>query len=112
MDEQNRHDPFDDDELLDDIAAFEPKTSGREKTRPDEEEVEKIAQVRGFDNRTPVSKPVKEALRPLQFRMPASEVEAFHQRAYEEFGMSHGAKISLFRKMWKVYLASLALMHE
>jgi hypothetical protein len=44
----------------------------------------------------------------LQFRLPASEVKAFHQRAYEEFGMSHGAKISLFRKMWKVYLASLA----
>ena len=78
------------------------------KTRPQEEEVEKIAQARGFDNRAPVSKPVKEVLRPLQFRLPASEVEAFHQRAYEEFGMLHGAKISLFRKMWNVYLASLA----
>ena len=108
MDDQNRHDPFDDEDLLGDIAAFEPKTSGRGKTRPQEEAVEKIAQARGFDNRAPVSKPVKETLRPLQFRLPASEVEAFHQRAYEEFGMSHGAKISLFRKMWKVYLASLA----
>jgi hypothetical protein len=108
MDEQNRHDPFDDEDLLEDIAAFEPKTSGREKPRPQEQEVEKIAQARGFDNRVPVSKPVKEALRPLQFRLPASEVQAFHQRAYEEFGMSHGAKISLFRKMWKAYLDSLA----
>ena len=108
MDDQNRHDPFDDKDLLEDIAAFEPIKSGREKPRPQEEKVEKIARTRGFDNRAPVSKPVKEALRPLQFRLPASEVEAFHQRAYEEFGMSHGAKISLFRKMWKVYLASLA----
>jgi hypothetical protein len=108
MDDQNRHDPFGDDEFEREIAAFEPKKSGREKTRPEEGEVEKIAQVRGFDNRAPVSKPVKEALRPLQFRLPASEVEAFHQRAYEEFGMSHGAKISLFRKMWKAYLDSLA----
>ena len=108
MDDQNRHDPFDDEDLLEDIAAFEPKTSGREHTRPQEQDVEKIAQARGFDNRAPVSKPVKEALRPLQFRLPASEVTAFHPRAYEEFGMSHGAKISLFRKMWKVYLASLA----
>jgi hypothetical protein len=108
MDDQNRHDPFGDDDLLEDIAAFEPKKSGREKTRPQEDEVEKIAQARGFDNRAPVSKPVKEALRPLQFRLPASEVEAFHQRAYEEFGMSHGAKISLFRKMWKAYLDSSA----
>jgi hypothetical protein len=108
MDDQNRHDPFEDEDLLEDIAAFEPKTSGWEKTRPPAEEVEKIAQARGFDNRAPVSKPVKEALRPLQFRLPASDVEAFHQRAYEEFGMSHGAKVSLFRKMWKAYLASLA----
>jgi hypothetical protein len=108
MDDQNRHDPFDEDDFLGEVAAFEPKKGGREKTWPEEGEVEKIAQARGFDNRAPVSKPVKEALRPLQFRLPASEVEAFHQRAYEEFGMSHGAKVSLFRKMWKVYLASLA----
>jgi hypothetical protein len=107
MDDPNRHDPFEDEDLVEDIAAFEPKTSGREKTRPQEEEVEKIAQARGFNNRAPVAKPVKEAFRPLQFRLPVSDVKAFHQRAYEEFGMSHGAKISLFRKMWKVYLASL-----
>ena len=107
MDDQNRHDPFGEDDLLEDTALFEPKTSGREKPRPQEEEVAKIAQARGFDSRAPVPKPVKEALRPLQFRLPASEVEAFHQRAYEEFGMSHGAKISLFRKMWRAYLASL-----
>ena len=108
MDDQNRHDSFDDDDLLEDIASFEPKKSGLEKPRPQEEEVAKIAQARGFDNRAPIPKPVKEALRPLQFRLPASEVKAFHQLAYEEFGMSHGAKISLFRKMWKAYLASLA----
>jgi hypothetical protein len=112
MDDQDRHDPFGDDEFEREIAAFEPKTSGREHTRPQEQDVEKIAQARGFDNRAPVSKPVKEALRPLQFRLPASDVEAFYQRAYEEFGMSHGAKVSLFRKMWKLYLASLTRMHE
>jgi hypothetical protein len=112
MDDQNRHDPFGDDEFEREIAAFEPKKSGREKTRQQEEEVEKIAQARGFDNRAPVLKPVKEALKPLQFRLPASEVHAFHQRAYEEFGMSHGAKVSLFRKIWKAYLASLARIHE
>jgi hypothetical protein len=108
MNHQNRHDPSGNDDLLEDIASFEPKKSGLEKPRPQEEEVAKIAQARGFDNRAPVPKPVKEVLRPLQFRLPASEVEAFRQRAYEEFGMSHGAKISLFRKMWKAYLASLA----
>ena len=108
MNDQNRHDPFGDDDLLEDIAAFEPKKFGREKTRPQEGEVEKIAQARGFDNRAPVSKPVKEALRPLQFRLPASELEAFYRRAYEEFGMSHGAKISLFCKMGQAYLDSNA----
>jgi hypothetical protein len=109
MDDQTRHDPFsEEDDLLGEIAAFEPKKSGREKTRSQEGDIEKIAQARGFDNRGPVSKPVKERLRPLQFRLPASEVEAFHQRAYEEFGMAHGAKVSLFRKMWKAYIDSKA----
>jgi len=112
MDDQNRHDPFGDDDLLEDIAAFEPKKSGREKIRPEDGEVKKIAQARGFDNRAPVSKPVKEELKPLQFRLPASEVQAFHQRAYEEFGMSHGAKVALFRKVWKAYLESLAAIRE
>lgn len=108
MDNQNRHDPFGDEDLLEDIAAFEPKKSGREKTRPQEGEVEKIAQARGFDNRAPVSKPVKEPLRPLQFRLPESEVEAFHRQAYEEFGPKHGAKTALFLKLWKAYRDSLA----
>jgi hypothetical protein len=103
MDSESRHDPFDDDEFLGEVAAFEPKKGGREKTRPREEEVEKIAQARGFDNRTAVSKPVKEPLKPLQFRLPESEVEAFHQQAYEEFGLKHGAKTALFLKIWKAY---------
>jgi hypothetical protein len=108
MDSENRHDPFGDDEFLGDVAAFEPKKPGREKTRPREEEVEKIAQARGFDNRTAVSKPVKEPLKPLQFRLPESEVNAFRQRAYQEFGPGQGAIVSLFRKIWKDYQDSNA----
>ena len=108
MDSENRHDPFGDDEFLGEVAAFEPKKPGREKTRPREEEVEKIAQARGFDNRTAVSKPIKEPLKPLQFRLQESEVNAFRQRAYQEFGPGQGAIVSLFRKIWKDYQDSNA----
>ena len=48
------------DEFLGEVAAFETKKPRRKKNRPSEEDVEKIAQARGFDNRTAVSKPVKE----------------------------------------------------
>ena len=91
MDSENRHDPFGDDEFLGEVAAFE-----------------KIAQARGFDNRTAVSKPAKEPLKPLQFRLPESEVNAFRQRAYQEFGPGQGAIVSLFRKIWKDYQDSNA----
>jgi hypothetical protein len=60
--------------------------------------VEKIAQARGFDNRTAVSKPVKEPLKPLQFRLRESKVNAFRQRAYEGFGRGRGAIIALFAR--------------
>jgi hypothetical protein len=66
----------------------------------------KIAQRSGFDNRTAISKPVKEPLKPLQFRLQESEVNAFRQRAYEEFGPGQGAIIALFRKIWKNYCDS------
>jgi len=108
MDSESRHDPFDEDDFLGEVAAFEPKKSGRERTRPREEAVEKIAQARGFDNRTAVSKPVREPLKPLQFRLPESEVNAFRQRAYEEFGPGQGALVALFRKIWKDYRDSNA----
>ena len=93
--------------FLGEVAAFEPKKPGREK-RPREEEVEKIAQARGFDNRTTVSKPVKEPLKPLQFRLPESEVNAFRQRAYQELGPGQGAIVALFRKIWNDYRDSNA----
>jgi len=108
MENSNRHDPFGDDEFLGEIAAFETKKPRQKKNRPSEEDVEKIAQARGFDNRTAVSKPVKELLKPLQFRLQESEVNAFRQRAYEEFGPGQGAIIALFRKIWNNYCNSNA----
>jgi hypothetical protein len=88
-----RHDPFDD------MPSFNPRKSSREK--PDQEEVEKIAQAVGFDNRAPSKK--KEALKPLPFRLTASEVEKFHKQAYEEIGPGYGSLVTYFRKMWKAY---------
>ena len=109
MNKQERYDPFGDEDLQEEIAAFKPKQAGQEKPRPHEGEVEKIAQARGFDNRAPVlQKPVKEPLKPLQFRLPESEVEAFHRQAYEEFGPKHGAKTALFLKLWKAYRDSIS----
>jgi hypothetical protein len=103
MENINRHDPFDEDEFLGEVAAFAQKKPSSKNNRPREEDVRKIAQARGFDNRTVVSKSVKEPLKPLQFRLPESEVHAFRQRAYEEFGPGQGAIIALFRKIWKNY---------
>jgi hypothetical protein len=108
METINRHDPFGEDEFLGEVAAFEKKKPGRKKHRPTEEELRKIAQARGFDNRTAVSKPVKEPLKPLQFRLQESEVNAFRQRAYQEFGPGQGAIIALFRKIWNHYCDSNA----
>jgi len=108
MESKNRHDPFGDDEFLGEVAAFEQKKTGRKKNRPSEEELEKIAQARGFDKRTAVSKPVKEPLKPLQFRLPESEADAFRQRAYQEFGPGQGAITALFRKIWNNYRNSKA----
>jgi hypothetical protein len=106
MENMNRHDPFGEDEFLGEVAAFEKKKPGRKKNRPSEEDLKKIAQRSGFDNRTAVPKPVREPLKPLQFRLQESEVNAFRQRAYEEFGPGQGAIIALFRKIWKKYCDS------
>ena len=108
METDNRHDPFGEEEFLGEVAEFEKKKPRRKKNRLREEDVEKIAQARGFDNRTPVSKPVKEPLKPLQFRLQESEVNAFRQRAYQEFGPGQGAIIALFRKIWNDYCDSNA----
>lgn len=102
--QSDRHDPFQDEDLLTEIAAFSPRQASDPKTRPNTEELEQIAAARGFDDRGPAaSKPVKEPLKPLQFRLPASEVDAFHQAAFEEFGPKHGAKTALFLKLWRSY---------
>jgi hypothetical protein len=105
---EHRYDPFGEEDFLEDVAAFAPKTSGQDTTRPRAEDVDKLAQARGFENRTAAAKPVKEPLKPLQFRLPASEVQAFHRQAYEEFGLKHGAKTALFLKIWKAYRDSIA----
>lgn len=47
----------------------------------------------------------KEALRPLQVRVPASVFAEFSETAGREFGFTHGAKKQLFLKMWKAYKA-------
>ena len=54
--------------------------------------------VTATDTRNP-----KEALRPLQVRIPQSTFEEFSERAGREFGFSHGAKKQLFLKMWEAY---------
>jgi len=108
MENDKRHDPFGEDEFLREVSGFEKKRPRRKKNRPSEDDVEKIAQARGFDNRAPVSKPVKEPLKPLQFRLQESEVNAFRQRAYQEFGPGQGAIIALFRKIWTNYCDSNA----
>jgi hypothetical protein len=108
MENEIRHDPFGEDDFLGEVAAFTPKKSGRDTARPHEDAMEKIAQARGFENRTAVPKPMKEPLKPLQFRLPASEVQAFHRQAYEEFGLKHGAKTALFLKIWQAYRDSIA----
>ena len=108
MENNNRHDPFGEDEFLGEVAAFAQQKPGQKKNRPSEAELGKIAQARGFDNRTAVSKPVKEPLKPLQFRLPESEANAFRQRAFQEFGPGQGAITALFRKMWNNYRSSNA----
>lgn len=47
----------------------------------------------------------KEALRPLQVRIPVSTFEEFSERAGREFGFSHGAKKQLFLRVWEAYKA-------
>jgi hypothetical protein len=44
-----------------------------------------------------------EATKPLQFKVPESEFEAFSAQAGKEFSWSKGAKSELFLKMWEHY---------
>ena len=103
----NRFDPFGDDDLQQDIASFKPKPKRAASKRPQEEDLDKLAEARGFNDRTPAPrKAAKEPLKPLQFRLPESVIQEFHQLAYEEFGLKHGAKTALFLKLWEEYRAS------
>lgn len=105
--ESGRHNPFEDEDLRSDIAAFRPREASEARERPDADELAQIAAARGFDDRGPAPAiPVKEPTKPLQFRLPESEVDAFHQAAYEEFGPKHGAKTALFLKLWRSYQES------
>ena len=105
--DQGRHDPFDDETLRRDIAAFSPRGEGESKARLVDEQLEALAAASGFEYRGPGRpKTIKEPTKTLQFRLPASIVDAFHQAAYEEFGLKHGAKTALFLKLWSDYLAS------
>ena len=105
--DHGRHDPFDDAALREDIAAFKPRGEGESKARLVDEQLEALAAASGFEYRGPGRpKTIKEPTKTLQFRLPESLVEAFHQVAYEEFGFKHGAKTALFLKLWREYQAS------
>ena len=105
--DHGRHDPFDDQTLRQDIAAFRPRGEGESRARLVDEQLETLAAASGFEYRGPGRpKTIKEPTKTLQFRLPESIVEAFHQAAYEEFGLKHGAKTALFLKLWTAYQAS------
>ena len=105
--EHERHDPFGDERLIDDLAEFRPRGEGKPRPRPDIDELEALAAASGFSDRRPGRpRTVKEPTKTLQFRLPESLVDAFHEAAYAEFGPKHGAKTALFLKLWDAYQAS------
>jgi len=105
--EHERHDPFGEASLLSDLGQFRPRGEGEARARPDIDAVEALAAASGFGDRGPGrSQRVKEPTKTLQFRLPASLVDAFHEAAYGEFGPKHGAKTALFLKLWEAYQAS------
>ena len=105
--EHERHDPFGDESLLSDLSQFRPRGEGEARARPDIDTLRALAAASGFDDRSPGrGQRVKEPTKTLQFRLPESLVEAFHEAAYGEFGPKHGAKTALFLKLWETYQAS------
>ena len=102
---KERHDPFSSEALTQDPADFQPKAPYQVGQRPDLNALRAIAAPSGFDEPSlAVPRHVKEPSKALQFRLPQSQVEWFHQLAYEAFGPTHGAKTALFLKMWEAYL--------
>ena len=82
--DKQRYDPFRDEDLKEELAAFQPKNPSRLSPRPELHELRKIAAARGFEERPLVRAPdAKEPLKALQFRLPQSRVEQFHQLAFE-----------------------------
>ena len=103
--DKQRYDPFRDEDLKEELTAFQPKNPSRLSPRPELHELRKIAAARGFEERPLVRAPdAKEPLKALQFRLPQSRVERFHQLAFEAFGLTHGSKTALFLKMWEAYV--------
>lgn len=105
---KKRHNPFGSEGLIQDLAEFQPKAPHQVGHRPDLNALKAIATASGFDERSMAApQHIKEPLKALQFRLPQSQVEWFHQLAYEAFGPTHGAKTALFLKMWEAYLKGL-----
>lgn len=108
------HDPFGDD--TDDLAELGDVLAPVDKTSLDPEGMKAVQRAGGFDRsvfrgepkEAPPEAPVaeetpREPLKSIQFRLPESEIDAFHAAAYEEFGNTHGAKTNLFRLMRSLY---------
>lgn len=98
------------DDFGDDLSEL-PKLEPIDKRGLDRDGMKRLQKEHGFDR--PAIEPKagwagdnakKEPLKPIQFRLPESEVEAFHEAALAEFGNKHGGKTDLFRLMWKLYL--------
>ena len=102
---KERHDPFRNDELAEELAGFQPKSAAELSPRPEAALMRRIAAARGFEERPLVEAPAsREPLKALQFRLPQSQVEQFHQLAFQAFGLAHGAKTALFLRMWEAYV--------
>lgn len=113
QDEKQRHDPFRNEDLREELAAFQPKDPRGLNPRPHLDELRQIAAARGFEDRSLVDTPAtREPLKALQFRLPQSQVEQFHQLAFRAFGLTHGAKTALFLKMWEAYVKDAERLQE
>ena len=103
--DKERYDPFRSDGLAEELAGFQPKSAAELTPRPEGAVMRRVAAARGFEERSLVEAPAaREPLKALQFRLPQSQVEQFHQLAFQAFGLAHGAKTALFLRMWEAYV--------
>lgn len=113
QDRNQRYDPFRGEDLTEELATFQPKSPRVPNRRPHLDELRQIAAARGFEERPLVTAPVpREPLKALQFRLPESQVQQFHQLAFQAFGLAHGAKTALFLKMWETYMRDAEQLQE